>query len=134
MRQVAAATAEAMQQEQKQNNGAFSGIAGMFKNLFGGGAQPQSAPDDREYDSESEKQSPIQRQQASVRQKSAATPKMKGPVGVDELLAELDLDISKVEMMSNVSASEISDVGDDASISGILLDNNKPKKKQKTSR
>jgi hypothetical protein len=106
MRQFAAATASTMQQNTAESNPMMSGLSGMFSNMFGGnsGQQP-SAP-----------QRPPQPQQAS-------RPNMKGPSNVDDILREIERENmnDRVEMMSTITQSELSELGDDASINGLLM-------------
>ena len=113
-RQVAEATLNTMQQQQPASGaGAFSGLMGMFGG-FGGGSgttpamsQPAPAPQQR--------------------------PHMRGPSNVDDLLSEIRQDKfnnnERLEQMSNVSESELTEMDDDASINGLLLS-----KKQKSKR
>ena len=148
MRQVAEATANQMHTEQKQTGGPFAGLAGMFGGMFGQKNNEPQAPrtpptyESSEPDSPKFREptmqssnthtklgrqpaSPVQQQRMNIERKAT----FKGPQGVESLLAELDLDISRVELMSNVSESEISG-GDDASISGLILGKTKNKKKK----
>jgi hypothetical protein len=48
---------------------------------------------------------------------------MKGPTNVDDILRELERESmnDRVEMMSTVTQSDLSDLGDDASINGLLM-------------
>jgi hypothetical protein len=48
---------------------------------------------------------------------------MKGPSNVDDILRELERETmnDRVEMMSTVTQSELSELGDDASINGLLM-------------
>jgi hypothetical protein len=48
---------------------------------------------------------------------------MKGPSNVDDILRELEKETmnDRVEMMSTVTQSDLSDIGDDASINGLLM-------------
>ena len=103
MRQFAAATANTMQQNTAQSNPMMSGLSGMFSNMFGGGAQQQQPPH----------QPPMQQQRTN----------MKGPTNVDDILRELERESmnDRVEMMSTVTQSDLSDIGDDASINGLLM-------------
>lgn len=105
MRQFAAATASTMQQNTAQSNPMMSGLSGMFSNMFGGGSQPPQQPP------------PVYQQ--SVPQRN----NMKGPTNVDDILRELERESmnDRVEMMSTVTQSELSDLGDDASINGLLM-------------
>jgi hypothetical protein len=100
MRQFAAATANTMQQNTAQSNPMMSGLSGMFSNMFGG--VPQQA-----------QQQPAPQQRTN----------MKGPSNVDDILRELERESmnDRVEMMSTVTQSDLSDLGDDASINGLLM-------------
>ena len=103
MRQFAAATANTMQQNTAQSNPMMSGLSGMFSNMFGGGPSAPQAP----------QQVPEQRSN------------MKGPTNVDDILRELERESmnDRVEMMSTVTQSDLSELGDDASINGLLMNN-----------
>ncbi len=105
MRQFAAATANTMQQNTAESNPMMSGLSGMFSNMFGGG-QPQQQPPH---------QPPMQQQRSN----------MKGPSNVDDILRELERESmnDRVEMMSTVTQSDLSELGDDASINGLLMNN-----------
>lgn len=99
MRQFAAATANTMQQNTAQSNPLMSGISGMFSNMF---SSPQAAAP----------QPPQQRAP------------MKGPTNVDDILKEIDRQNmnERVEMMSTVTQSELSEMfADDASINNLLM-------------
>jgi hypothetical protein len=100
MRQFAAATANTMQQNTAQSNPMMSGLSGMFSNMFGG--VPQQT-----------QQQPAPQQRTN----------MKGPSNVDDILRELERESmnDRVEMMSTVTQSDLSDLGDDASINGLLM-------------
>lgn len=106
MRQFAAATASTMQQNTAQSNPMMSGLSGMFSNMFGG--VPQQPP---------------QAQQAYQQPAPQQRTNMKGPTNVDDILRELERESmnDRVEMMSTVTQSDLSDLGDDASINGLLM-------------
>ncbi len=106
MRQFAAATASTMQQNTAQSNPMMSGLSGMFSNMFGG--VPQQPPQ-QSY------------QQTAPQQRT----NMKGPTNVDDILRELERESmnDRVEMMSTVTQSDLSELGDDASINGLLMNN-----------
>lgn len=116
MRQFAAATASTMQQNTAQENPMMSGLSGMFSNMFGGGATP-SMP--TQVPPTHQVPIPVHQQQARGT--------MKGPSNVDDILRELERESmnERVEMMSNVTQSELSELGDDASINGLLMNNKK---------
>jgi hypothetical protein len=107
MRQFAAATASTMQENTAQSNPVMSGLSGMFSGMFGGGAS-QAPPPASQY---------FQPQQQAPRTN------MKGPSNVDDILRELEKESmnDRVEMMSTVTQSDLSDIGDDASINGLLM-------------
>lgn len=112
MRQFAAATANTMQQNTAQSNPIMSGISGMFSSMFGGNnAQQPPAPPAQQYQAPQQWQQPQQRTN------------MKGPSNVDDILKELERETlnDRVEMMSTVTQSELSELGDDASINGLLI-------------
>jgi hypothetical protein len=117
MRQFAAATAQTMQQNTAESNPLMSGISGMFSNMFGGNSsqQAQSNPP----------------QQRSPTPQYNSRPNMKGPSNVDDILREIERENmnDRVEMMSTITQSELSELGDDASINGLLM--NKRGKKGK---
>lgn len=99
MRQFAAATASTMQQNTAQSNPLMSGISGMFSNMF-------STP------------------QATSAPNTTQRAPMKGPTNVDDILKEIDRQNmnDRVEMMSTVTQSELSEMfGDDASINNLLM-------------
>ena len=106
MRQFAAATANTMQQNTAQSNPMMSGLSGMFSNMFGG--VPQQPP---------------QAQQTYQQPPPQQRTNMKGPTNVDDILRELERESmnDRVEMMSTVTQSDLSDLGDDASINGLLM-------------
>lgn len=112
MRQFAAATANTMQQNTAETNPLMSGVSGMFANMFSGGQSNQSGRP-------SQPQMPTASQQQGVYR-----PSMKGPSNVDDILKEFDRQNmnDRVEMMSTVTQSELSEVfGDDVSINNLLL-------------
>jgi hypothetical protein len=115
MRQFAAATADTMQQNTAQSNPFMSGVSGMFSNMFGGGQQPAQQ---QQQQPQQTAQQPQYYQQAPQQRTN-----MKGPTNVDDILRELERESmnDRVEMMSTVTQSELSDLGDDASINGLLM-------------
>jgi hypothetical protein len=113
MRQFAAATASTMQQNTAETNPMMSGISGMFSNMFGGNSgQQASAP-----------QRPPQAQPQYAPPQQASRPNMTGPSNVDDILREIERENmnDRVEMMSTITQSELSELGDDASINGLLM-------------
>lgn len=116
MRQFAAATANTMQQNTAQSNPMMSGLSGMFAGMFGGGQS--STP---QVPSQPQQSQQPQQQQYYSNQASRTT--MKGPSNVDDILRELERESmnERVEMMSTVTQSELSELGDDVSINGLLM-------------
>jgi hypothetical protein len=149
MRQVAAATAEQMHKESKQtgNGGAMGGLAGLFSSFFGGGASksgvyPSESRQSSEKDSISISSTPkyvpemrdsnfmkhsVNRDRAKPVIIEQPSGQMRGPQDVGDLLKELDLDASRIEVMSNANSSEIED---DASIGGLLREESVKKAKR----
>lgn len=122
MRQFAAATATTMQENTAQSNPMMSGLTGMFANMFGGStgpSMPAQAPPPQQ-------QAPMPQAQQFYQQPRGT---MKGPSNVDDILRELERESmnERVEMMSTVTQSELSELGDDASINGLLMNNKKGK-------
>lgn len=118
MKQFAAATADTMKQNTAQTNPLFSGLSGMFSNMFGGGNGAQEP---------SQYQTPQQWSQPQQPSNPAPRTNMKGPTNVDDILRELERESmnDRVEMMSTVTQSELDELGDDASINGLLMNNGK---------
>jgi Family of unknown function (DUF5767) len=113
-RQFAEATINTMQQDQGSGGaGAFGGLMGLFGGMGGsqGAAQPPPPP-------------------------PPTRPKMYGPTGIDDLLNELKTDTmhsnERLEVVSNASESEVTDIGDDASISGLVMGRKKSSSKRRT--
>ena len=102
MKQFAAATANTMHQSGTDQ----TGMSGMFSNMFGGNNQgsPTSMPPPQQN-------------------------KMNGPRDLDNILNELgdtNINDDRLETFSTITGSEISDLPDNASIDGLLLnDENK---------
>lgn len=103
MKQFAAATANTMHQSGTDQ----TGMSGMFSNMFGGNNQGSSSS-----------MPPPQQQN-----------KMNGPSDLDNILNELgdtNINDDRLETFSTITGSEISDLPDNASIDGLLLnDENK---------
>ena len=102
MRQFAGATAKTMQDSGTDQ----TGMSGMFANMFnngGGGNMPP--PPARQHEQQSQ---------------------MRGPSNIDNILNEIENDNDdRLETFSNISGSEISDLPDNASIDGLLLNDEK---------
>lgn len=129
MKQFASATVNTMAQNNpgKMNSGFGGIISGLFgggggggggfgglSDLFGGGGGPK----------------PEQFQDIA---RGGAQQQMKGPTNVDDILQEIEEsrrnnnDNDRIEIMSTIASSEMSDIPDDASVSGIF-----PKKGKRT--
>ena len=115
-RQFAEATMNTMAQEQTNtpagpSTNAFSGLMGMFGG-FGGGKTGTT---------------PAMSQPAPVNLQQER-PHMRGPTNVDDLLNELKEERfnqnERLEVISNASESDITDLADDASINGLLMNRN----------
>ena len=103
MRQFAGATANTM----AQSGNDATGLSGMFAGMFGAPGAPQAA------------QAPRAQQQPNAR------PPMKGPSNIDSLLKDLEsgsggLSSDRMETMSVLTDSEISEIPDDVSINGMF--------------
>lgn len=92
MRQFAAATASTMNKSGNDQ----TGMSGMFANMFGGDQSSQMPP---------------------PRQQN----KMRGPDNIDDILNELGDDDDRLETFSTITGSDISELPDNASIDGLLL-------------
>ena len=92
MKQFAAATANTMHQSGTDK----TGMSGMFANMFGGQQSSQMPP---------------------PRQQN----KMRGPDNIDDILNELGDDDDRLETFSTITGSDISELPDNASIDGLLL-------------
>tara|TARA_Y100000389_G_scaffold47717_1_gene42873 strand:- start:786 stop:1979 length:1194 start_codon:yes stop_codon:yes gene_type:complete len=92
MKQFAAATANTMHQSGNDQ----TGMSGMFANMFGG-QQPSQMPPPRQQN------------------------KMRGPDNIDDILNELGDDDDRLETFSTITGSDISELPDNASIDGLLL-------------
>jgi hypothetical protein len=125
-RQFAEATMSTMQQQAPPASaggggvGAFSGLMGLFGGFGGGGGNAGAGGTT----------------QATSQPMQVPQQHMHGPSGVDDLLKELKQDNfnqnERLEMFSNASESEITDIGDDASISGMLMSKKKNNPKRRT--
>lgn len=128
-RQVAEATLNTMNQQQQSagpsrgGTSAFSGLMNMFGG-FGGATTPGM----------SQQQAPRAPQAPQAPQER---PSMRGPTNVDSLLSELQQENftshqnDRLEVVSNASESELTEMDDDASINGLLL-SKKRKSKRRT--
>ena len=101
-KQFAAATANSMQ----QSGADPMGIGKMFTGMFGQQQQPQ------QQQQQQQPQQPIQKPRATMR----------GPSNIDTLLQDLDMPgmSDRLETMSTLTESEMSELQDDASINGLL--------------
>lgn len=105
MRQFAGATAKTMQDSGTDQ----TGMSGMFANMFnnGGGGNNMPPPPVRQHEQQSQ---------------------MRGPSNIDNILNEIENDDGdRLETFSNISGSEISDLPDNASIDGLLLNSENKK-------
>jgi hypothetical protein len=71
----------------------------------------------------SQQQATAQRPPQPQAPQQTARPNMKGPSNVDDILREIERENmnDRVEMMSTITQSELSELGDDASINGLLM-------------
>ena len=117
--QFAEATMNTMQQNNPTSGaGAFSGLMNMFSGFGGGSASAPTGGFD----------APPQSQQRTH---------MRGPTNVDDLLNELRHDDipnnnDRLERISNASESDLTDIGDDASINGLLMSKKSKTPKRRT--
>ena len=93
MRQFAAATANTMNKSGNDQ----TGMSGMFANMFGGDQSSQQMPPPRQQN------------------------KMRGPDNIDDILNELGDDDDRLETFSTITGSDTSELPDNASIDGLLL-------------
>ena len=101
MRQFASATANTMNQSGTDK----TGMSGMFANMFNNQG-PMPPP--------------------STGNTNMGQNKMRGPDNIDDILNELGDDDERLETFSTITGSEISEIPDNASIDGLLLnDENK---------
>jgi len=127
-KQFAQATANTMADQNK--GGPFGGIAGMFSGLFGGGGGGGNGPADGSPQAP-RPTTPM----PDLPRPAGPIPRgqMRGPTNVDDILRELEippLNNDRVEMMSTVTESEL---GDEASINGLLMNKKTNKKTSKGS-
>jgi hypothetical protein len=127
MKQFASATANTMSQNNR--GGPFEGLSSMFSGLFGGlgglGGLSQSPPPQQQmpYNMPPPPQSPP-RPSGPAPQR----PQMKGPSNMDDILRELEIppiNNERIEVMSTVTDSEIAD---DSSINGLLMNKKRSKR------
>ena len=110
MRQFAGATAKTMQ----ENGNDSTGMSGMFANMFnsGGGGKNMPPPPSRQHEQRT----------------SDGQNQMRGPSNIENILNDIENDDGdRLETFSNISGSEISDLPDNASIDGLLLNNENKK-------
>lgn len=107
---LAEATRSQMNSQQQQAGNFFGGLGGMFGNLFGGMGGPTPPPP---------MPADMAPQKPSARQSGV---RMKGPSNMDDILSELNAKQSdRVELMSTISESELSELPDDvSSIHGLF--------------
>jgi hypothetical protein len=103
-RQFAGATMNTMAQQDQ--GGMMGGMAGMFSNFFGGGGGGGGRPMPSNANPPPTASRPQQQ--------------MKGPSDIDNILRDLDAQ-DRLETMSTLTESEISEIPDDASINGMLI-------------
>lgn len=123
-KQFAAATANTM--KQNTSNPMMSGLGGMFSSMFGGGGLSSlfggggGARPPPSVNLDGGQSPPVQH------------PSMKGPSNVEDILREMEMNDAndRVEMLSTVTESEITELADDASINNLLM-NKKPRKGRK---
>lgn len=103
----------------QQTSSAMGGLAGLFGSMFGGGGG-SSAP-------------PPQQQPPMMSPPMPAGPAspLRGPTNVADILNELNQgggnNNERIEMISNASESDVLDLPDDASLSGLFLNKETPK-------
>ena len=134
MKQFASATVNTMA---GQNSGFGGGLGGILGSMFGGGGGGggAGAPIQPNF----QMPHPQTAGAARPQQPSAPKPQMKGPSNVDDILKELDglnsqsrgLNNDRIEIASTLSESEITDIPDDASVSGIFSTSGKKPKTTK---
>jgi len=111
MKQFAGATAKTMNDSGNDK----TGMSGMFANMFnGGGGQNMPPPPVRQHEQGS----------------SMSQNQMRGPSNIENILNDIendDDDGDRLETFSNISGSEISDLPDNASIDGLLLNSENKK-------
>lgn len=110
MKQFAAATMKTMDSNTQQATGPAGGgfgLGGIMSSLFGFGGSPQPmqhAP-------------PMQHEPMASNSRS----QMRGPSNMDDIMRELNASsMNDVEVMSTVTDSELSEIPEDASVSGIF--------------
>ena len=117
MRQFAGATAKTMNESGNDQ----TGLSGMFSNMFNNGtksSQSMPPPPNRQH----EQSRPGMGQGMG---QSMPQSKMQGPSNIESILKDLENDDDRLETFSNISGSEISDIPDNASIDGLLLNSDK---------
>jgi hypothetical protein len=136
-KQLAAATSQHMSQQQQGAGNLFGGLGGMFSSFFGGGQKaPEQQPQGNFMNQPPPVYVPVQPMQQESNKFSQQRVNMKGPSNVDDLLKEFEnnnIDNDRIEAMSSVSESELSELtGDDSSsINGIIMGTKKNTKGRK---
>jgi hypothetical protein len=105
MRQFAGATAKTMRDSGTDQ----TGMSGMFANMFNnqGGENNMPPPPVRQHEQQNQ---------------------MRGPSNIENILNDIENDDSdRLETFSNISGSEISDLPDNSSIDGLLLNSENKK-------
>lgn len=113
MRQFAGATANTM----AQSGNDTTGLSGMFANMFSGGGMMAPGAGAGVGGS---RPAPSARSAAGQQSAAPSRPPMKGPSNLDSLLKDLDLNQDRLETMSVLTESEISDIPDDVSVNGMF--------------
>lgn len=122
-KQFAAATAKTMasQNAQSAGGGMMGGLGGILGSMLGGGGGGLGGMLGSMFGGAGAS--------APQRQQSAPMPppqNMKGPSNVDDILRDLDMtDNDRIEVLSTVSGSEMTDFADDTSINNLLMNKKK---------
>lgn len=117
-KQFAAATAKTYANQQQQSNPLMSGFGGMLSSFMGGGGLGNIMSSMMGGmmgggGSSAQAHVPVAPQYAP------ASTTMKGPSNVDDILRDLDND--RIEVMSTLTGSELTEFADDASINNLLM-------------
>jgi hypothetical protein len=125
-KQFASATANTMH----QTGADPMGIGKLFTGMFGGQqSAPSSMPQQAPPMPSNPMGQPMSSNMGGMRPPPAARPTMKGP-SLDNILADLENGGDRLETMSTLTESEISEIPDDGSLNGLLI--NKSKKGRRT--